>query len=97
NLNRMDALKWVLNGTQYPNRFTFNGNLGPTATRYFIRKNVVEAIMGKEGIIETWGGEIVRDNFNIGIWDNRGNDRGVLIQGGKNLIGIEEDLDTDNV
>lgn len=97
NLNRLDALKWVLERTQYPNRFTFNGNLGPTATRYFIRKNVVEAIMGQDGILETWGGEIVRDNFNIGIWDNRGNDRGVLIQGGKNLVGIEEDLDTDNV
>ncbi|NFP92420.1 phage tail spike protein [Clostridium sporogenes] len=96
-LNRMDALKWVLERTQYPNRFTFNGNLGPTATRYFIRKNVVEAIMGQDGILETWGGEIVRDNFNIGIWDARGNDRGVLIQGGKNLVGIEEDLDTDNV
>lgn len=96
-LNRMDALQWVLERTQYPNRFTFNGNLGPTATRYFIRKNVVEAIMGQDGILETWGGEIVRDNFNIGIWDARGNDRGVLIQGGKNLVGIEEDLDTDNV
>ncbi|MHB9943582.1 hypothetical protein CF065_18700 [Clostridium sporogenes] len=97
NLNRMDALKWVLERTQYPNRFTFNGNLGPTATRYFIRKNPVDAIMGQEGILETWGGEIVRDNFNVGIWDSRGNDRGVLIQGGKNLVGIEEDLDTDNV
>jgi len=96
-LNRMDALQWVLERTQYPNRFTFNGNLGPTATRYFIRKNVVEAIMGQDGILETWGGEIVRDNFNIGIWDARGNDRGVLIQGGKNLVGIDEDLDTDNV
>ncbi|HBJ2612676.1 TPA: phage tail protein, partial [Clostridium botulinum] len=49
-LNRMDALKWILERTQYPNRFTFNGNLGPTSTRYFIRKNVVEAIMGKESI-----------------------------------------------
>ncbi|MBD5642780.1 phage tail protein [Clostridium botulinum] len=97
NLNRMDALQWVLERTQYPNGFTFNGNSGPTATRYFIRKNVVEAIMGQEGILETWGGEIVRDNFNIGIWDNRGNDRGVLIQGGKNLLGIEDDLNTDNV
>ncbi|NEZ80395.1 hypothetical protein EXM60_14710 [Clostridium botulinum] len=97
NLNRIDALQWVLERTQYPNGFTFNGNLGPTATRYFIRKNVVEAIMGQEGILETWGGEIVRDNFNIGIWDNRGNDRGVLIQGGKNLLGIEDDLNTDNV
>ncbi|KRU29368.1 prophage endopeptidase tail [Clostridium sporogenes] len=97
NLNRMDALQWVLERTQYPNGFTFNGNIGPTATRYFIRKNVVEAIMGQDGILETWGGEIVRDNFNIGIWDNRGNDRGVLIQGGKNLLGIEDDLNTDNV
>ncbi|EJO5346376.1 phage tail protein [Clostridium botulinum] len=96
-LNRLDALRWILERTQYTHKFTATGNLGGTNTRNFIRKNVVEAIMGKEGIIETWGGEIVRDNFNIGLWDNRGNDRGVLIQGGKNLIGIEEDLDTDNV
>ena len=97
NLNRIDALQWILERTQYPTKFTFNGSLGPTATRYFIRKNVVEAIMGQDGILETWGGEIVRDNFNIAIWDARGNDRGVLIQAGKNLVGIEEDLDTDNV
>ncbi|MPU14896.1 hypothetical protein FGL68_06780 [Acinetobacter baumannii] len=97
NLTRIDALNWVLSGTQYPNNFTTSGNIGPTSTRYFVRKNPVEAIMGQESILETWGGEIVRDNFNIGIWDNRGNDRGVLIQGGKNLLGIEEDLNTDNV
>lgn len=97
NLSRIDALNWVLSGTQYPNNFTASGNIGPTSTRYFVRKNPVEAIMGQESILETWGGEIVRDNFNIGIWDNRGNDRGVLIQGGKNLLGIEEDLNTDNV
>lgn len=97
NLSRIDALNWVLSGTQYPNNFTASGNIGPTSTRYFVRKNPVEAIMGQESILETWGGEIVRDNFNIEIWDNRGNDRGVLIQGGKNLLGIEEDLNTDNV
>lgn len=96
-LNRLDALKWILEKTQYPHKFNVTGDLGSTATRYFIRKNVVEAIMGPDGILETWGGEIVRDNFNIGIWSARGNDRGVLIQYGKNLVGIEEDLNTDNV
>ncbi|WP_251861976.1 phage tail spike protein [Clostridium sp. Marseille-Q2269] len=96
-LNRLDALKWILERTQYPHKFTATGNLGGTNTRNFIRKNVVESIMGEESILSTWGGEIVRDNFSIGIWDSRGNDRGVLIQGGKNLVGIEEDLNTDNV
>ncbi|EPY2307085.1 phage tail spike protein [Clostridium sporogenes] len=97
NLSRIGALNLVLAGTQFTHNFVATGNTGPTSARYFVRKNPIDSIMGKEGILETWGGEIVRDNFNIGIWDSRGNDRGVLIQGGKNLMGIEDNLDTDNV
>lgn len=96
-LSGVGALSWVLDGTQYPHNFTATGDVGGNDTRYFIRKNVVEAILGKEGIVDTWGGEIERDNFIIRYKQARGLDRGVLVSYGKNIIGIEETIDLDSV
>ncbi|GLC32926.1 phage tail spike protein [Clostridium omnivorum] len=91
------ALDWILNRTQYTHTFTSMGDVGGTNTRYFIRVNPVDAIMGKDGIINTWGGELVRDNFTIKLLQARGLDRGVLIAYGKNIQGIEETLDIDGI
>ena len=65
NISGEGALDWILNNTQYPHNFISMGDVGGLGTRYFIRKNPVEAIMGTDGIIATWGGELVRDNFTI--------------------------------
>ena len=92
-----NALDWILTRTQYAHPFKSTGDVGGSGTRYFIRKNVVEAILGKEGIINTWGGEIVRDNFTIKLLQARGLDRGVLVAYGKNIQGIEETLDIDSI
>lgn len=92
-----NALDWILTRTQYTHSFKSTGDVGGSGTRYFIRKNVVEAILGKEGIINTWGGEIVRDNFTIKLLQARGLDRGALVAYGKNIQGIEETLDIDGI
>lgn len=97
NTTGVDALDWVLTHTQYPHRFISTGNVEGNKTRYFIRKNVVEAIMGEDGIINTWGGELVRDNFSIKLLQERGTDRGVLVSYGKNIKGIEESIDIDGI
>ena len=97
NLSGVLAAQWILARTQYPNLFTVSGSLGGNATRYFIRKNVVEAFMGETGIINTWGGEIEHDNYNIILHSTRGLDRGVHIRYGKNILGIEETLNLDDV
>jgi len=97
NLSGHSALDWVLTHTQYTHPFTSLGDVGGTNTKYYVRKNVVEAIMDEEGIINTWGGEIVRDNFEIKILGARGLDRGVLIAYGKNIQGIDETLDMSNM
>lgn len=91
------ALDWVLTHTQYPHKFISTGDVGEINTRYFIRVNPLEAIMGKEGIINTWGGEIVRDNFTIKLLQSRGLDRGVLVAYGKNIKEIDETLDIDSI
>ncbi|HBV85755.1 MAG TPA: hypothetical protein DEF42_03650 [Desulfosporosinus sp.] len=97
NLSGSAALDWILAHTQYPHPFVSMSDVGGYDTRYFIRKNLVEAILGDEGIIATWGGELVRDNFIIKLLEARGLDRGVLIAYGKNIQGIEETLDTDGI
>lgn len=91
------AIEWILTHTQYSHDFTSVGDVAGSYTRYFIRKNPVEAIMGTDGIISTWGGELVRDNFTIRLLQARGQDRGVLIAYGKNIVGIEETLDIDGI
>ncbi|MFA0816029.1 MAG: phage tail spike protein [Anaerofustis sp.] len=97
NLTGTAALDWVLARTQNPHPFTSTGDVGGIDTKYYVRKNPVEAILGSEGIVETWGGEIERDNFVIRLLNSVGADRGVLIAYGKNIQGIEETLDIDNV
>jgi len=91
------ALSSVLSNTQYTHTFSNIGDVGGSETNEFIKINPVEAIMGTTGIINTWGGELVRDNFNIKILGARGLDRGVLVAYGKNIQGIEETLDIDGL
>lgn len=97
NITGAGALDWILNRTQYSHPFVTTGDVGGSGTKYFIRKNPVEAILGKEGIINTWGGELVRDNFTIKLLQARGLDRGVLVSYRKNIQGIEETLDIDGI
>lgn len=97
NVSGAGALDWILTHTQYKHKFVGMGDVGGKDTRYFVRKNPVEAIMDTDGIIETWGGELVRDNFTIKLLKERGQDKGVLIAYGKNILGIEETLDIDGI
>lgn len=48
-------------------------------------------------LIEEYGGELKRDNFNIVFHSGSGADNDVLIQYGKNLKGIIETINTDNI
>lgn len=40
---------------------------------------------GKHSLVDTWEGELVRDNFSLAIKERRGEDRGVIISTHKNL------------
>ncbi|MBP5461875.1 MAG: phage tail protein [Lachnospiraceae bacterium] len=56
-------------------------------------KNPVEALMGDEGFIEKYGGELMRDWFDVYIVNRVGQDTNILIQEGKNLLGVKYDID----
>lgn len=97
NLNGAGAIDWVLTGTQYPHPFTGTSDITGLSTAYFIRKNPVEAMLGEDGLTERWSGELERDNFQIRLWEARGEDKGAHISYGKNLMGIEIDTNYDDV
>ena len=97
NKTGLASLQYILANTQYPHTFVATGDVAGLNTKYFVRTNLLDAIMGTDSILSMYDGELYRDNFNIGYWQNRGNDDGYLIMGGKNIIGIEETLNMDNV
>ncbi|WP_100065109.1 phage tail spike protein [Miniphocaeibacter massiliensis] len=93
----MGALNYILENAKVEHRFRGYSNLQVYNTAYYIRKNPVEAIMGSDNcILDKWGGLLERDNFDINILAD-GKDNGYIIEYGKNLIGIEDELDTSEV
>lgn len=96
-MNLANALDWTLSRTQYPHKFRSMSDVGTISTRYFERVNPVEAILGDDGLIARWGGEIVRDNHYIRVYRNRGSNKGSQIAYGKNLNGLQVSRDMDEL
>lgn len=93
------ALNWILNNTQYQHNFTGFSDIDTIATAYYVRKNPIQALISDDenSFLSRWGGELERDNFNVKILNSIGQDRGYKITYGKNLIGIEEELNITEV
>ena len=53
--------------------------------------SVRSAIGGDKGFIDTYGGEVKWDDFNVSILSSRGRDNGVAIRYGKNLTDLKEE------
>ncbi|CAM2828062.1 phage tail spike protein [Hathewaya histolytica] len=99
NATGASAIEDLFKGTQYKHKFSVSSDISRVNTAYIIRKNPIEALLSDDdnSFLSRWGGEIVRDNFNISMKAHRGEDRGVTIRYGKNLIGLEEEIDESNV
>lgn len=74
--------------------FTTISDITKISSARIIRKSLEEAIAI---LIEKWGGHLSRDNFEIGIKDTIGMDRGIVIKYGKNSTNIEANENWDNV
>ncbi len=90
-----EALNIVLAGTGY----TGHSNILSLNTSYYIRKNIVEALIGDEenSFLNRWGGEFYCENFDVYINDRIGCDNGVRVEFGYNLNEIEEDVNIEEV
>lgn len=97
-LNGAGALNWISSHTQFEHPFIFTSDIPTVGTAYYVRKNPVAAIMTEDNsFLNTWGGEMQLDKFNVSINQQRGMDRGVTIAYGKNLQGFEQNEDDSSV
>ena len=70
NQNGNGALNWILQRTIYNHKFTGISNIEEINSSRYVRKNVVNAIIGEDNsLIKRWNGEIDVDNFEIKLSD----------------------------
>lgn len=79
--------------------FTGHSNISTSNTAYYVRKNIVEALLGDDenSFLNRWGGEFYCENFDVYINDKIGSDNGVRVEFGYNLNEIEEDVNIEEV
>ena len=84
------ALSYFNNATEPTSIFTTSSDILTVDSYRCVRNSLHEAVTT---IQERWGGHIVRNNFNIAINSDIGQDRGVVVEYRKNLktITVEED------
>lgn len=92
NCNCQKALDILLEGTKYKGY----SNISAINTCYFVKQNRIASINGDTDntIIKRWGGEIFLDNYKVYINNKIGDDYGVSISYGINMLdlGITEDM-----
>lgn len=97
-MNGAEAINAILTGTQYTHNFKGYSDLENVGTASYLRKNPVESILdGDNSFLDTWGGELLRDDFDIHINASIGEDRGYTILYGKNLQSVEDNSDYTNI
>jgi phage minor structural protein len=90
------AIAQILGAAQFAHPFTGGSNIAVVSSSRLVRRNVAEALLddgADNSFLNRWGGEVVRDNFHIGLQTVRGSDNGVAIRDKKNLTGYKADVD----
>lgn len=93
-----EAINWMTRRTMYENDFTCSSDITKIASARYVRRNFVEAVVGSDNsFINTWGGELYRNNKHFELNTSKGIDRGVQIRYGKNMKEITWDIDMTSV
>ncbi|MDR1240268.1 MAG: phage tail protein [Oscillospiraceae bacterium] len=84
--NCNDALDHLNSATDIPSPFSTISDITSVFSYRCVRKSLQEAVAD---IIDRWGGHLTRDNMQIGIRQEIGQDRGIVLSYGKNIINIK--------
>ena len=95
------ALAAMQTAFAYPMPFSFDTDISLTGTLATGRMNPVQALLSDydevTSFVKGYGGELLRDGFRVSVKAALGQDRGVSIRYGKNLVGLEVTEDESNV
>lgn len=95
------ALAAMQTAFAYPMPFSFDTDISLTGTLTTGRMNPVQALLSDDeeatSFVKGYGGELLRDGFRVSVKAALGQDRGVSIRYGKNLVGLEVTEDESEV
>lgn len=96
NKNGQQALDDMLKSNP---KYSASSDIKKISTAYYIQKNFIEALNGQDdnSFINRWGGEVAYNNFEIIVNEHLGNDNGLRVEFGFNLLGVSEKVDDSNV
>ena len=99
NLSPKPFLEWVLTRANYSLPFTASSDITTTKSARYVRKNLVEVILGNidNSMANIFGVELKRNNWNIGLQARVGSDKGEKLLFGKNITGININTDSTGV
>lgn len=92
--NGNDAINQLNDATDNKSPFVVSSNIANIDSFRCVRKSLYEAF---STVLERWGGHLVRDNFNVKLMADIGQDNGVTVRYKKNLKEIESEVNWDNV
>ncbi len=92
--NCNDALDHLNNATSDESPFNTISDVANIASFRCVRKSLYEAI---KTVVERWGGHLTRNNWTIGIFEEIGQDNGVVVRYAKNLKEITATYNWDEV
>lgn len=92
------ALDGILSGCVSGHDFDAATNIGASREAQWVRVNPVSAILDPDdGLCAKFGGDLVRDNWDLTLLADAGMNRGVRIEYRKNMLGVECQVNTDSV
>lgn len=96
NLSPKPFLDWIIARANYVLPFTTTSDVTTTKSARYVRKNLVEIILGEidNSMVNLFGIELERNNWNIGLKARIGSDNGEKLIFGKNITGVDVNIDT---
>ena len=92
------ALTTLMSDTAATHEFNIYTDITTTHEVEWVRENPVKAMLDPEtGFVGIYGGQLVRDNYDIYIMSKAGADRGLKIQWRKNMLGVTSSESYENV
>lgn len=94
-----DALDGVLGNCRAGHDFTAKTDISGKKTGvHFADVDPIAALLDPEnGLVNRWSGQLIHDNFEMFILGAAGMNRGMTIEYGKNMLGVQMDEDMDSV
>lgn len=98
NATPQQAMNQMKNNLTEPTDFDFYSDMSTTSSTTWEQQSGLSTIMGEEGsLIQYWGGEVLRENTRISLYNRIGKDNVTTLRIGKNIEELNYNLKTDGM